>query len=124
MGNLLGYCPSGQLFSCLPKQSFWIDKHHLLPALGADGDTVTASGFSSGAYMSSYLQIIYSDRIKGIGFHEGGTYYGGEFYGRLDEVTNQTIADFAISSADSNMASGLIADLTNLKDSPVYITAG
>jgi hypothetical protein len=53
MGNILGHCPSGEFFSCLPKQSFWINKQYILPPLGADPDTITASGFSSGAYMSS-----------------------------------------------------------------------
>ena len=112
----MGYCPSGQLFECLPMQSFWIDKSLLLPPLGADPNSITASGFSSGAYMSSYLQIIYSDRIKGIGFHEGGTYYGFKFYQTLDQVTKETVAQAAIDAADKNFENGLIADLVNLRN--------
>lgn len=74
--------------------------------------------------MSSYLQIIFSDRIKGIGFHEGGTYYGFEFFSTLDEVTKEQVAEYAIEKAEENWANGLIEDLANLKGQPVYIGSG
>lgn len=47
----------------------------MLPALGANPDTITASGFSSGSYMSTHLHVIFSDIIKGVGLLNGGAYW-------------------------------------------------
>ena len=35
----------------------------ILPALGANPDTITFSGQSSGSYMTNQMQIIYSEKI-------------------------------------------------------------
>ena len=46
-----------------------------LPPMGANPDTITSSGFSSGAYMSSFIHVIMSEKIKGVGLIMGGPYY-------------------------------------------------
>ena len=45
-----------------------------LPRLGADRDTVTVSGLSSGAYMAVQFQIAYSHLVRGAGVIAGGPY--------------------------------------------------
>lgn len=88
MGNSLeymGYCPSQNFNSCILKTSFWIDQTNLLPPLGGDADTVTASGLSSGAFMSTQLHVAFSDVIKGIGFVEGGSYYSAAAFALEDD---------------------------------------
>jgi len=55
--------------------SFWApDSDYPLPALGADPNTITISGFANGAYMAHNLNIIFSSFIKGAGLVSGGTY--------------------------------------------------
>ena len=45
-----------------------------LPNLGADGDSITMSGFSSGSFMTNIQALVHSDKIKGIGLFSGGPY--------------------------------------------------
>ena len=57
---------------------YWdTDVSQLLPALGANPDTVTASGFSAGSYMSNMIHVAFSETIKGIGMVSGGPYMQG-----------------------------------------------
>ena len=46
------------------------------------------------------------------------------FYQTIDEVSKETVADFCIDKAETMLADGLIADLANLKNQPVYIGSG
>jgi hypothetical protein len=46
------------------------------------------------------------------------------FYQTIDEVSKETVADFCIDKAETMFADGLIADLANLKDQPIYIGSG
>ena len=52
----------------------------ILPALGANPDTVTFAGQSSGSYMTNQMQVIYSERIKGAGMMAGGPYMVGSIW--------------------------------------------
>lgn len=45
-----------------------------LPALKIEGDSVTVSGISSGAFMAVQLQVALSSRIRGVGSVAGGIY--------------------------------------------------
>lgn len=45
-----------------------------LPALGADLDATSVSGFSSGAYMAGQIQVAHSTKIVGAGLVAGGPY--------------------------------------------------
>ena len=57
-----------------------------IPALGANPDTVTISGFSSGSYMSTHLHVIFSDTIKGAGMMAGGPYHVGRIWNVTDSA--------------------------------------
>jgi poly(3-hydroxybutyrate) depolymerase len=46
-----------------------------LPAFGAEPDTVTVSGVSSGGYMAGQLHVAHSGAIKGVGVLAAGPYY-------------------------------------------------
>ena len=48
---------------------------NVLPALNAEPNTVTVSGFSAGAYFSHRLQIIFSEEFKGMAAFAGVPYY-------------------------------------------------
>jgi poly(3-hydroxybutyrate) depolymerase len=45
-----------------------------LPALGADGERITVSGLSSGAYMAGQFQVAYSRTVTGAALVAGGPY--------------------------------------------------
>jgi predicted esterase len=71
------------------------------------------------------MHIIYSDRIKGIGFHEGGPYYSTILKGYLlNQTSADEISQSGIRAAELNQDYGLIDNLSNIKDSPVYIIGG
>jgi hypothetical protein len=42
--------------------------------LGAENFTVTLSGFSGGSFQASYINVIFSYVIKGVGLISGGSY--------------------------------------------------
>jgi hypothetical protein len=45
----------------------------LLPGLGINGDEVSVSGLSAGAYMAGQLHVAHSKQIVGAGIVAGGT---------------------------------------------------
>jgi len=45
--------------------------------LNADNDTVTISEFSSGAFATATMHVIYSNRIKGVGIKFWGLFLYG-----------------------------------------------
>ena len=49
-----------------------LDEDLSLPSFNADNNTLTMSGFSSGAFETAGMHVIYSDRIKGVGIICGG----------------------------------------------------
>ena len=70
MGNSL-YC-SG--VTCLFHESWSLtDTYQLLP-MGADPKYTMLTGFSSGGFFSSDLQVIYSETFKGMGAADAGLY--------------------------------------------------
>ena len=74
----MGNCPSDSDFlSCAISYKYLnipliLNKDFSLPSLNADNDSVTMSGFSSGAFATATMHVIYSDRIKGAGIICGG----------------------------------------------------
>ena len=64
-------------FECAKFQNYWNGpEKYSLPSMGADTDTITVSGFSSGAGMASAMHVIYSDTFKGVGVLAGSSYIG------------------------------------------------
>lgn len=55
-----------------------------IPPLGANPDTITISGFSSGSFMSTHMHVIFSDIIKGAGCMAGGPYHGEKMWNVTD----------------------------------------
>ena len=48
-----------------------------LPAMGADPDSLTFLGFSSGSFASTLMQVSHSSTIKASGLISGGAYAAG-----------------------------------------------
>ena len=51
-----------------------IDALALLPPIGTNPDTLTASGYSMGAYMAHEMAVIHSPKFKGLGLVAGGLF--------------------------------------------------
>ena len=94
-----------------------------LPGMGLDPNTIIASGFSSGSYMSMQMHVIYSETIKGVGLHQGGP-YASRFEGAGGTELRPELLGELFDYAYNNEVEGLIDPLDNLNGSPVYITAG
>ena len=92
-----------------------MDETYNLPALGADPNAVTISGFSSGASLASCLHIIYSGTIKGSG-QIAGTPYGFSADTRDGATTEMYTTLIAKVLSESK-----IDDTANLKNDPVYL---
>jgi hypothetical protein len=95
-----------------------------LPALGAI--TPSISGFSSGAYMSTQLQVIFSKLFKAVGVMAGGPYGCIPVFG-VDDVCGgngdhayrmdiETLIEYALGYASK----GLIDPISNLKEAEVW----
>jgi len=87
--------------------------------MGAEQDSVTVSGFSSGSSIAMLMHVIYSDSIQGAGLI-AGTPYG--FGVGTDEFPN--IADDSsiyIETAKDKASKSLIDPTSNLASKPVYI---
>ena len=91
--------------------------NQLLPALGADPDNVTVSGFSSGASLAGTMHMIYSNTIKGSG-QIAGTPYGFSTTTR-DEATTEMY----LGQITEKLSANKIDDTANLSNDPVYVLA-
>ena len=64
-------------FQCFKFQNYWDGfEKYSLPSMAADSETITISGFSSGARMASAMHVTYSDTFKGAGVLAGSSYIG------------------------------------------------
>ena len=98
-----------------------------LPPLGANPDTVTMAGHSSGAMMSNQMHIIMSDTIKGVGLMQGASFWTIEYFldrELADEVDVETVAQGSLDKAAEYLEEGLIDDTVNIEGAPVYILSG
>ena len=104
--------------------------------MGGDADSITVSGFSSGAGMASAMHVIHSDTFKGVGILAGGSFTGmlnyyepyedsDGTYESLRELWadgyDQTYLDDAMNEV---FQKGYIDDPSNLQNAPVYIDQG
>ena len=75
--------------------------------------------------MSAQMHTIYSERIKGVGVHEGGPYLSMGYYGEgLENLSVETISAEITRVVELNYDYGAIDNPSNFKDSPVYIISG
>lgn len=108
-----------------------------LPKLGADPDSTTVSGISSGGFMAAQLATAYSSQITGVAVVAGGPFYCAHTYAALASLENATgtcmtplspavAADGAISWANAARfaAAGRIDATANLKRQRVYASSG
>ena len=80
---------------------------------------VTFSGWSGGGYMTQLMHMVYSDTIKGVAIHEGGTYAGKVV--RMMETKDDWKEYVKKAEAEKSVELPLEK---NLKDAPVMITSG
>ena len=78
----MGFCPSKEL-NCPLRSDYYVWPGMRLLPLGGDPESITFSGWSSGAYMAHLMHIVHSDTIKGVGLMEGGP-YGSSYYDMED----------------------------------------
>ena len=93
--------------------------------MGADPNSVTVSGHSAGCYMSERMMIAHSDSVKGAGLFQCwpyGIHYVDDLFD--DSVTAASLATTSIAEIDSALASGEIADTSNLANNSIYIYSG
>ena len=119
-------CSDG-FFQCAKFQNYWDGfEKYSLPTMAADAETITVSGFSSGAGMAGAMHVIYSDTFKGAGILAGSSYMGfldyyepydssDESYESIRKIMadgyDQTYLDAAMNTAYTN---GFIDNPSNL----------
>ncbi|MDO6694433.1 PHB depolymerase family esterase [Aliiglaciecola sp. 3_MG-2023] len=93
-------------------------------------DEITVSGLSSGGYMANQFHIAYSDWVKGAAILAAGPYYcaQGSITTALSECVNKQSTEFSLDVLTSQLQQyanqGLIAPLSNLQDSKVWLLHG
>jgi hypothetical protein len=70
--------------------------------------------------MSTHMHTLYSDRIKGIGVHQGGPYKSSWTQG----ITVEEHAALSVAEAQARMDDNTIPDLANFQNAPVYVITG
>ncbi len=98
-----------------------------LPALNAQGDRVTVSGLSSGAYMAVQLAVANSSRVSGVGVFAGGPYYCvGLNVTRAEGICMQGDpgADGSIRDAERLASLRLIDPTQSLRSMKAWLLAG
>lgn len=116
----MGACHDNAIW-CFLETSFYnpvYEPVHRLPALNADPDTITVSGFSGGAVIANAFHVAYSETVKGAAIFSG-TAFGDSIIGPGAWTSQKGIA-----LADSHASGGKIDSLSNLKNAPVYLTSG
>ncbi len=108
-----------------------------LPALGADLSQTSASGVSSGGFMTAQLNTAYSGSFIGAGIIAGGPFYcagsieGVSFWQNALTTcmvplgtSNAPNAELAFKKAQQFTKEGKIDDVANLKKQRIYIFSG
>ena len=93
----------------------YLGKDRLLPSMGAESNSVTVSGISGGSFAASQIHVIFSDMIHGSGLLVGGPY--GDNY----QESQSNLAPESIVKAENYYSQGMIDNLANLANDPVYI---
>lgn len=88
----------------------WIDPNSRLPPLNAEKNSITVSGFASGATMASQFNVAYSEFIKGAGLVAGGPYATSPHI-LAWEPELSTLTGIAIETAKYNANEGTIDNL-------------
>jgi poly(3-hydroxybutyrate) depolymerase len=90
-----------------------------LPPLGANPDTITISGYSSGAFMAQAMTVIFSKTIKGCGEVGGGVY---TFNWLMQKNASlPVVLDQALDATAAGVKNGTIDHPSNLEGMPFWI---
>ena len=97
-----------------------------LPALEANPNSITISGFSAGAWMTNQMHVAFSDIFKGAGMIAGGPYQAlppkPHFKNLLDTNDEPSqISRKSVEKMKNNFIDQKIDDPVNLKNAPVYV---
>ncbi|MEP4892214.1 MAG: PHB depolymerase family esterase [Aliiglaciecola sp.] len=98
--------------------------------LNLDINEITISGLSSGGYMANQFHIAHSDWVKGAAIIAAGSYYcaQGSITTALSECVNKQSSEFSLEPLHTQLkqyaSEGLIAPLSNLQDSRVWLLHG
>ena len=95
----------------------------VLTYLGADPDSVTMSGHSSGGHCSCHMMIVMSDTLKGVACSKGGSFMSNYANFRNGD-TAEEVSEIAINNINDLNSKGQIDPITNLKDRAVYLISG
>ena len=114
-----------------------------LPPLGVNPSMVTVGGYSSGGAEAFHVHVILSSKIKGASLNNSGLGVGAakwmeksiaemgiEFKKNLNLSSRQKTTflnkflPYYIGEMKENESKGLIDNLSNLKNAPVYISGG
>jgi poly(3-hydroxybutyrate) depolymerase len=89
---------------------------------------VTVSGVSSGGFMSAQMLVAYSNDIKGAGLFASGPYFctRGTMMTVVDCMTTglSIVTDQLLLAAEGFQTLGMIDNLSNIKNSKVYLFSG
>lgn len=123
----MGPCQSGWgILLCPVTSSFYNsafnDAKLNLPALGAESNTITASGWSGGCTTAGNLNVVFSEYVKGVGLYQGGPY--GDWFSQGHNVDPTTLAQTSIDLANTLASESLIDSTSNLNGAPVFIASG
>ena len=97
MGNLINFdnCPEQKslILDCFWKKYFWVAQEDKLPSLNVNPDSITFSGFDTGATFAHHFHIVYPSIVKGVGLVQGLPYMISSFDGV--ERTAETYTAFS-----------------------------
>ena len=118
----------GGIVSFMYSSVFWVseDTKYVLPALGANPDTVMVSGFSGGAMKGMYIQATNAAEIKGSALTAGSTYgqgwrgTGGSDMHKLTKGESYSL-DYLKEQHQRFSDEGKIDNVSNLKDRPIHL---
>ncbi|GAC12943.1 extracellular catalytic domain type 2 short-chain-length polyhydroxyalkanoate depolymerase [Aliiglaciecola lipolytica] len=93
-------------------------------------EKITVSGLSSGGFMANQFHIAHSDWVRGAAILAAGPYYcaQGSITTALSQCVNKQSDEFSLAPLNAQLKQyadkGLIAPLSNLKDSQVWLLHG
>jgi hypothetical protein len=83
MGNYSGNCPDDRslIMDCIWKKFFWVSNENKMPSLNVNPDTITLSGFGTGASFAHNFHVVYPTLVQGVGLVSGQPYMLDSFDG-------------------------------------------
>lgn len=110
---------------CLLTKQFYsvagINTSLQLPALAAQDNTVTVSGYSGGGTFTSLLSVVEPESIDGFASFNGILF---DSWSVILGSTELSLVDNAIAVAEQRESEGLAGPMSALENKPIYIFSG